>query len=166
MGTISPPQPLSESHDLADFRSGNDALDDWLQRKARSSEKGGAARTLVLCDDDKVIGFYSLSASSVEHVRVPGNVRRNMPSPIPVILLGQFAVHVDYQGKGIGKDLLADALKRAVKASAFIGARAVVLMAIDSKAKHFYEGYGFKTFSEEEPFMLYLRVSVIEAMLG
>ncbi len=118
-----------------------------------------------MCEDDKVIGFYSLSASSVERARVPGNVRRNMPSPIPVILLGQFAVHTDYQGQGIGKDLLADALKRAVKASSIIGARAVMLMAIDPKAKQFYEGYDFKAFSEEEPFMMYLRTSTVEAML-
>lgn len=88
-----------------------------------------------------------------------------MPSPIPVILLGQFAVHTDYQGRGIGKDLLADALKRAVKAASFIGARAVMLMAIDAKAKQFYEGYGFKPFSEDEPFLMYMRLSVVEAML-
>ena len=165
MGKITPPHPLSEDHDLSEFHSGKDALDDWLQRKARSSEKDGAARTLVLCDDTKVIGFYSLSASSVERVRVPGNLRRNMPSPIPVILLGQFAVHTDYQGRGIGKDLLADALKRAVKAASFIGARAVMLMALDAKAKQFYEGYGFKAFSDDEPFMMYMRLSVVEAML-
>ena len=93
------------------------SLNTWLQRKARLNEAKGGARTYVACDGARVIAFYSLAASSVERRRVSSRVGRNMPEPIPVILLGQLAVDTDYQGRGLGSDLLIDAGKRALTAA-------------------------------------------------
>ena len=113
----------------------------------------------------RVIAFYSLAASSVERRRVSSRVGRNMPEPIPVILLGQLAVDTDYQGRGLGSDLLIDAGKRALTAADVIGARAIVVQAFDEDAKKFYAPFGFLPFSDREPLMLILRISELRVAL-
>ena len=174
MGTITPgqargkphaPEPLGAHHDVSQFDSGIDSLNTWLQRKARLNEAKGGARTYVVCDGNRVIAFYSLAASSVERQRIPSRVGRNMPEPIPVILLGQLAVDVNYQGLGLGSDLLIDAGKRALAATDVIGARAIVVQAFNEEAKTFYEQFGFLPFSDREPLMLLIRISELKAVL-
>lgn len=159
------PEPIGERHDVSRFRSGAGSLDIWLQRKARLNEAKGGSRTYVVCEGDRVIGFYSLAASSVERRRVSSRVGRSMPEPIPVILLGQLAVDSGYRGRGLGADLLSDAAKRALAAADVIGARALVVQALDDDAKGFYERFGFRAFSSREPLMLILRVSDLRAAL-
>ena len=174
MGTITPgqargkpnaPEPLGARHDVSQFNSGIDSLNTWLQRKARLNEAKGGARTYVVCSGNRVIAFYSLAASSVERRRVSSRVGRNMPEPIPVILLGQLAVDVNYQGSGLGSDLLIDAGKRALVAADVIGARAIVVQAFNEEAKTFYEQFGFLPFSDRESLMLLLRISELRAVL-
>ena len=165
MGTVAAPEPLAEHHDISQFRSGVPGLDAWLQGKARLNEAKGGARTYVACDGARVVGFYSLAASAVERRRVPSRVGRSMPEPVPVILFGQLAVDTDYQGRGLGSDLLVDAARRALSAAEFIGARAIVVQALDEAAKSFYGRFGFRLFSEREPLMLLLRISELKALL-
>ena len=165
MGSVTAPQPLGPQHDVSQFSSGVPALDTWLQGKARLNEAKGGARTYVACDGDRVAGFYSLAASAVEKHRVSSRVGRNMPEPIPVILLGQLAVDKDYQGRRLGSDLLIDAAQRALAAADVIGARAIVVQAIDEQAKAFYGRFGFRPFSNREPLMLLLRISELKALL-
>ena len=174
MGTITPgqargkpnaPKPLGARHDVSQFDSGIDSLNTWLQRRARLNEAKGGARTYVVCDGNRVIAFYSLAASSVERRRVSSRVGRNMPEPIPVILLGQRAVDENYQGRGLGSDLLIDAGKRALVAADVIGARAIVVQAFNEEAKTFYEQFGFLPFSDRESLMLLLRISELRAVL-
>ena len=174
MGTITPgrargkpdaPEPLGPRHDVSQFDSGIDSLNTWLQRKARLNEAKGGARTYVVCDGDRVIAFYSLAASSVERRRVSSRVGRNMPESIPVILLGQLAVDVNYQGRGLGSDLLIDAGKRALAAADVVGARAIVVQAFNEEAKTFYEQFGFLPFADREPLMLLIRISELKAVL-
>ena len=148
------PEPIEEQHDVSRFESGAASLDVWLRRKARLNEAKGGARTYVVCEGDRVIGFYSLAASSVERQRVSSRVGRSMPEPIPVVLLGQLAVDFAYRGRGLGADLLVDAARRALAAADVIGARALVVQALDDQAKGFYERFGFRLFSNREPFML------------
>jgi len=88
-----------------------------------------------------------------------------MPDPVPVILLGQLAVDTDYRGRRLGSDLLVDAGRRALAAADVIGARAIVVQAIDERAKTFYDRFGFRPFSDREPLMLVLRISELKAML-
>ena len=165
MGSVTAPQPLGPQHDVSQFSSGVPALDTWLQGKTRLNEAKGGARTYVACDGDRVAGFYSLAASAVEKHRVSSRVGRNMPEPIPVILLGQLAVDKDYQGRRLGSDLLIDAAQRALAAADVIGARAIVVQAIDEQAKAFYGRFGFRPFSNREPLMLLLRISELKALL-
>ena len=159
------PEAINEGHDVSRFESGAASLDAWLRRKARLNEAKGGARTYVVCDGDRVIGFYSLAASSVERQRVSSRVGRSMPEPIPVILLGQLAVDTRYRGRGLGADLLVDAARRALAAADVIGARALVVQALDDEAKGFYERFGFRPFSNREPLMLVLRISELRAAL-
>ena len=159
------PEPLGERHDVSRFESGAESLDAWLRRKARLNEAKGGSRTYVVCDGDRVIGFYSLAASSVERRRVSSRVGRRMPEPIPVILLGQLAVDTGHRGRGLGADLLVDAARRALAAADVIGARAIVVQALDGEAKGFYERFGFRPFSDREPLMLILRISELKAAL-
>ena len=165
MGPLGPPEPLASSHDISRFSSGVPTLDAWLRGKARLNEARGGARTYVACDGERVAGFYSLAASSVERGRVSSRVGRNMPDPIPVILLGQLAVDEAYRGRRLGSDLLIDAARRSLAAAGTVGARAVVVQAIDERARAFYERFGFRPFSEREPLMLALRMSEIAGLL-
>ena len=108
--------------------------------------EAGTARTFVVCrGSTKVVGYFSLAAGSVEHHSAPGSLKRNTPDPIPVIILARLAVAIEEQGKGLGAVLLSEAMKRAVRASRLIGARALVVHALDQKAANFYEAHGFKT---------------------
>ena len=165
MGPLGPPEPLAPRHDISQFSSGVPTLDAWLRGKARLNEARGGARTYVTCDGDRVAGFYSLAASSVERRRLSSRVGRNMPDPVPVILLGQLAVDTAWHGRGLGSDLLIDAVGRALAAATVVGARAVAVQAIDDRARAFYERFGFRPFSEREPLMPVLRMSEIAGLL-
>ncbi len=165
MGSVTPPEPLGEQHDTSQFDSGVSGLDAWLRNKARLNEARGGARTYVVCDGDQVIGFYSLAASAVERRRLSSRVGRNMPEPVPVILLGQLAVDSRHRGRGLGSDLLVDAARRSLAAADVIGARAIIVHALDERAKAFYGRFGFRPFSDREPLMLILRISELKALL-
>ena len=164
MGTVTAPAPIREHHEVSRFDSGIESLDAWLRSKARTNEAKGGSRTYVVCDGNQVIGFYSLAASSVERRRVSSRIGRNMPEPIPVILLGQLAVDRRHQGRGLGCDLLQDAAKRALGAADAIGARALIVQALNQEAKRFYESFGFTSFTKE-PLMMLLRMSELKAAL-
>ena len=165
MGPLGPPEPLASRHDISQFSSGVPTLDGWLSGKARLNEAKGGARTYVACDGDRVAGFYSLAASSVERGRVSSRVGRGMPDPVPVILLGQLAVDEAYRGRRLGADLMIDAARRSLAAAGVVGARAIAVQAIDERARAFYEKFGFRPFSDREPLMPILRMSEIEGLL-
>ena len=128
------PEPISARHDVSRFRAGAESLDAW-QRRARLNKAKGGSRTYVVCDGDRVIGFYILSASSVERGRVSSRVGRSMPEPIPVILLGELAVDTAYRGRGFRGDLLSDAAQASAGRGRVIGSRAVVVQALDDDVK-------------------------------
>lgn len=140
------PVPLTSEHDRSNFTSGHDSLDSWLRNRARKNELSGASRTFITCvtgDDHAVVGYYTLAASSVDLDQAPGQVRRNMPDPIPVILLGRLAVDQRHQGAGLGSSLLQDAILRAAAAAESVGVRALLVHAIDDTAAAFYRHFGF-----------------------
>lgn len=145
---ISPPQPLDRNHVLDDFDCGYASLNSWLQKKALKNRKG-ASQTFVVTDDYRVVGYYCLAAGSVMHKGAPGSLKRNMPNPIPAIVLGRLAVDETYKGNNIGRGLLQDALIRSNKVQESIGARAVIVHALDNSAQKFYLRFGFQEFSED-----------------
>jgi GNAT superfamily N-acetyltransferase len=161
---ISPPVPLAPEHELDAFASSVTPLDDWLRRRARANEAAGASRTFVICEGQRVIGYCSLAAGSVHHAKATGRVRRNMPDPVPVALLGRLAVDRSRQGKGLGRALLRDAILRVLGAAETIGVRAILVHAISDEAKAFYESCGF-TPSPIEPMTLMATVEEAGRML-
>jgi GNAT superfamily N-acetyltransferase len=158
--SLTPPEKLRSDHDLSDFECGEPAPDDWLRRRARSNEESGASRTYVVCAASKVVGYYALAVGAVAHAGAPGRVRRNMPDPVPVMVLGRLAIHTDYQGRKIGTALLRDAILRTLRASEIAGIRAILVHAISGRTQRFYEGCGF-TPSPMDP--MTLMVTVAEA---
>lgn len=137
MGFVTAPEPLTHIHQLAEFVSGEIVLDDWLKQKGLKNQALGAARTFVVCKTDtrQVAGFYSLATGSVNHTEATGNLRRNMPDPIPVIILARLAVDLSVRGKGLGADLLHDAVLRCYKVAENIGVRAVMVHVLTDEAK-------------------------------
>lgn len=163
MGALSAPEPVGPHHQFLGFSSGKPPLDDWLKQRALKSE-GRSARTYVVCDEDVVVGYYCFAAAAVRLAEVPKPLQRNMPDPLPVILLGRLAVDSHQQGRGIGKGLLKDALHRALGASRTIGARAVLVHAIDDDAVRFYNAFGFMP-SPISPRTMFLPMETIAAAL-
>jgi GNAT superfamily N-acetyltransferase len=152
--SLSKPTPLKASHIVESFHCGHPQLDDWLKKRAPAAMDAGTARTLVICRENlRVVGYFSLAAGSVEHKAAPGSLKRNAPDPIPVIILARLAVATEEQSKGLGSALLAEALKRTVKASSIIGARALIVHALDDKAANFYRAHGFQPLSGETYFI-------------
>ena len=137
------PEKLSPEHDLSQFRSGESTLDDWLRRRALQNEESGASRTYVVCVGKRVVGYYALATGAVAHADSPGRVRRNMPDPVPVVVIGRLAVDQSMQGQAIGPALLRDAVLRTMQAAEIAGVRALLVHAISEPAKRFYERWGF-----------------------
>ncbi len=153
------PALLTTLHRLDDFESGEAVLDEWLKRRALANQFSGASRTFVVADtDDQVYGYYAMAAGAVSHQVANGQVRRNMPDPIPVIVLARLAVDRRGQGIKLGASLLQDAVNRAVSVSQNAGIRAVLVHALHDRAKAFYEHYGFQA-SPLHPLTLMLRLN-------
>lgn len=134
---LSPPVPLTAEHDLSEFNCGEPALDDWLRHRALKNESR-FSRTYVVCEDNRVVAYFCISAGSVERAAAPGKLRRNAPDTIPVSVIGRLAVSRDHAGKGLGADILSDALRRVAVAAQSIGIGAVLVHAKDDAAKRFY----------------------------
>src|SRR5438876_8245354 len=124
---INAPEHLKAEHDLNAFDCGTPELDTWLKRRALQNEALGTSRTYVVTAAGRVVGFYALANGAVAHKDVSAKTRRNMPDPIPVMVLARLAVDKAYQGHGIGSALLRDALLRTLNASQIAGIRAVLL---------------------------------------
>jgi predicted N-acetyltransferase YhbS len=143
MGAITAPEPITASHLIEAFACGIPVLDDWLKRRALKNEVSGASRTFVVCHDGQVVGYYALATGSVEHRDAPGKLRRNIPDPIPMIVLGRLAVDQRWQSAGIGRGLLKDAVLRSVSVSQHAGVKALLVHVLSEDAKTFYMRNGF-----------------------
>jgi len=144
--------------DLSSFRCGEPVLDRWLKLKSRSNERRGGSRTYVVLNkqDCSIVAYYCLSTYALCRSEVKGSLRRNMPNPIPVVLLGRLAVDLRYQGRSIGRALVKHALVRAKKVSEISGAVGLVTEAMSKSACEFYEHMGFRR-SEERNNLLIIR---------
>lgn len=139
---LGPPAPISSHHDCSRFACGHDALDDWLRLRALENE-GKSARTFVVSRGIEVVGYYCLAAGSERRANVPRKIRHGLPDPVPLILIGRLAVDRSCHGRKIGAGLLKDALVRAASAAQAVGARAILVHAIDEAASSFYAHFGF-----------------------
>lgn len=159
---LTAPQPLTQDHQLNDFSCGEPTLDEWLKRKAMPNQLRGASRTFVVTDQQgRVVGYYAMAAGAVSLQTATGGIRRNIPDPIPVMVLARLAVDRRAQGinQGIklGGAMLKDAVTRAVHVSQNTGVRALLVHALHDTAKQFYQHYGFQT-SPADPMVLMLRL--------
>jgi GNAT superfamily N-acetyltransferase len=142
---FSQPQSLASAHRLNGFSCGEPSLDDWLKRRALANHLAGASRTFVVTDPDHcVLGYYALAAGAVSHQEATSAVRRNMPDPVPVMVLGRLAVDARAQGVKLGAALLQDAVVRVQTVAKEVGIRALLVHALNERAKQFYEHYGFR----------------------
>ena len=137
------PTLLAEGHELGPFSCGKPVLDDWLRKRARANQVSGASRTYVIAEGKVVIGYYCLSSGAIAAIDAPGALRRNMPDPIPMAILGRLAIDRQFQWRGVGPALLRDAVLRAHQAAEILGIRGLLVHALDGQAKGFYEHYGF-----------------------
>ncbi|MBX4956017.1 GNAT family N-acetyltransferase [Rhizobium lentis] len=162
--TLSPPAPLADHHELAEFSSGVPELDEWLRRRARANQASGASRTFVVCEANRVVAYYALASGAVRQPEAPGRFRRNMPDPIPVAVLGRLAIDRSYQGRGLGRALVRDAGLRLLNAAEIIGIRALLVHAISDEARAFYEAVGFLP-SPSDPMMLMVGLHDLDSAL-
>src|SRR3546814_10534145 len=127
--TLIAPVPLDDSHLLDEFTSRAPSLDDWLRRLARANQDSGASRTFVLCDDARILAYYSLASSSIACAEAMGRFRRNMPHPIPVITMARLAIDQSLRGKGLGRGLVRDEGSRVIAAADIHGVRGMIVQA-------------------------------------
>ncbi len=159
-------EPLAEEHVLDRFRSGADTLDAWLVSHARHAQAMRTARTFVWhAGDHVVVAYFSLAAHLVGRATLPARIGRGGPDKIPAILLARLALDGSLRTKGLGRQLLVDALSRAVSASAIAAARVVVVDALDEQAAAFYQHHGFQAVPGDA-FRLVQKVSDIAAAIG
>ncbi len=143
MTKLSPPEPLLPSHDIEAFDCGEPALNNWLKKRALKNENSGASRTFVVCKNNQVVAYYTLATGSVMHKETPSKVRRNMPEPVPVMILGRLAVDKNCQSFGIGRGLLRDAILRTLGVARQAGIKALLVHALSDAAQKFYLQCGF-----------------------
>jgi GNAT superfamily N-acetyltransferase len=135
--------PMRDRHDCSAFACGRETLDAWLKQRALGNQASGASRTFVVCDPGRVIAYYALASSAVASKCATGRLRRNMPDPVPVVVLARLAADGPYQGLGLGRALMQDAGRRVPGAADAIGIRGLLVHGIDQSAKTFYERLGF-----------------------
>ncbi|TNH04237.1 GNAT family N-acetyltransferase [Testudinibacter sp. TR-2022] len=138
------PEPLTSKHRVQDFVCGEPILDHWLQKNALKNQLSRASRTFVVCDESHtVVAYYAIASGSITHQAATGKIRRNMPNPIPVIVLGRLAVDQRLHGQHLGASLLKDVILRVHRISEQVGVRALLVHALNENAKQFYLAHGF-----------------------
>jgi len=140
---VAAPCPVTTNHDISVFNCGHSSLNQWLLNRAIKNKKGGTSRTFVACNNNTVIGYYSLAVGAVTREEASGKVRRNMPEPVPVMILGRLAVDQQWQGKQIGSGMLRDTILHTLVVAEQAGIRTLVVHAFSDSAKHFYLKCGF-----------------------
>jgi GNAT superfamily N-acetyltransferase len=172
---LQPPVPLISTHVVKDFDCGVDSLNEWLCKRSLKNQAIGSSRTFVVTNGESekcglglcpsgapfqeiVIGYYCLSSAAIDRIELPKAKQRNMPDPIPAVLIGRLGVDLQYQGQKIGLSLLQDALHRIISASQSIGIAYILVHALDDGAKRFYEINGFVAIPEQ-PLTLFLSVA-------
>lgn len=157
---LNAPIALGPEHHVASFDCNEPVLNNWLNRHALGNQSTGASRTFVVTDEAQVVcGYYALAAGAVDHSTAAGAVRRNMPDPMPVMVLGRLAVDRSYHGQGLGADLLQNAILRTTRLAQEVGIRALVVHALHDQARNFYLHHGFGA-SAIDPLVLMLRIRV------
>jgi GNAT superfamily N-acetyltransferase len=165
---LSRPASLKEGHVVSAFDCGDDLITSWLRKQAKKANQGDTARTFVVCRGTKrVVAYYSLAAGGTERVREGGGqLTRNAPHPVPVIILARLGVDKSERGNGLGQDMLADAMKRALQAAKIIGARALLVHAINEKVGGFYKSQGFMNLNPPDDLTFYLPMKTIRDALA
>ena len=138
------PEPFDAGHDITGFDCGDDSLNEWLLRRAAANQVSGTSRTFVACEGGRVVGYYALASGAVAPHSAPGRFRRNMPDPIPVVVLGRLAVAKGHHGQGLGRALFQDAALRVIHAADAIGIRGLVVHALSEPARDFYQRLGLE----------------------
>ena len=142
--TLSAPVSLSPSHHLEKFDCGKPSLNNWLIRHALQAQSSGSAKTFVVLNKNHLVGFFSLTVGQVDVSEAPPRIGKGMGHyPIPVVILARLAVSKTEQGKGIGRGMLQDAIRRTLLIAEQAGIRALLTHPIDDEAKNFYEKFGF-----------------------
>lgn len=165
MTDLSSPTPIAVDHELDSFDSGELSLDEWLKKRALRNQVSGASRCFVLCNGKKVIGYYCLSAGAISHESAPKSMRRNMPNPLPVLLLGRLAIDKNFHNQGLGSALLRDAMIRAVSVASDAGVFAILVHALSEQAKRFYISRGFVE-SPIQPMTLMMTLETVHQILA
>ena len=160
--TIAPPALLTEHHQVDSFDSGDGGLGHWLKTRALKNQTTGVTRTYVVCNELRVMAYYALASGAVAVNESLGKFRRNMPNPIPVVILARLAVDRSIQGRGVGRALVRDAGQRVIQAAGTIGIRGVIVHALSEEAKVFYEKLGFEP-SPVDPMMLMVTLADLTA---
>ena len=162
---LSAPALLAAHHRLDEFASGVPSLDDWLKRRAAVNQVSGASRTFVVCEGNTVAGYYALASSAIDVEATPGRFRRNMPDPIPVVVLARLAVAHSHHGQGLGRALFQDAARRVIQAADAIGIRGMIVHALSAEAKAFYMRLGLEP-SPLEPMTLMVTLADLRASIA
>jgi GNAT superfamily N-acetyltransferase len=162
--TLTAPVPLAEHHLIADFSSGVVSLDDWLKRRAHNNQVSGGSRSYVICENNKVVGYYALASGSISLSKASNRLRRNMPDPIPMAVLGRLAIDQAHHGRGLGRVLVRDAALRVLQAAEVLGIRGILVHAISDEAKAFYLALGFEL-SPIEPLTLMISLKDVAESL-
>ena len=160
---ISKPTLLTENHEIKDFNCGEGVLNDWLKKRALKNQTNNASHTIVICQNNSVVGYYAIAAGSIERTQAPKPIARNMPEHIPIIVLGRLAIDKKYQRQRLGAALLKDALLRSLTISRDIGVRAILVHTLSKQAKEFYLQYGFVE-TPFEPMTLMLSISTLRKL--
>ena len=138
------PVLLHEQHQTEQFFCGVESLDVWLKRRAFKNQIQGASRTYVACQGNRVVAYYAIASGAVTCNEATGRLRRNMPDPIPVVVLGRLGVDSSLHGQGLGRSLVRDAALRILQAADVIGIRGITVQALSDDARVFYEHMGFE----------------------
>ena len=143
-------EPLERRHDRTAFSCGLPELDRYLARQAGQDVRRRIARVFVCTEGGGgVLGFYTLGALSIDLASLPEELSRKLPRhPAPCAPIGRLAVDLSTQGRGVGRMLLADAVKRVAAAGEAVAMHAMVVDAANEDAKRFYEGFGFVPLSD------------------
>jgi GNAT superfamily N-acetyltransferase len=164
--SLSPPELLTDAHDVSQFSCGKPSLDHWLKTRALANQRKGFTVVMVVHEAMRVVGYYGLAPTAVVPSSMPRSIRTGQPpDPVPCLLLGQLATDTAWAGKGIGGGLLKHALARCVDGARLVGGRALLVHAVDAEAGEWWRRRGFLP-SKDDPLVLFRSIADIAASLA